>query len=77
VSSSFGVTKPTFLEVDQGAPVADLLTPYATLVYVQMNRRVIVCLFHHVVSPSSVIFQGEGDFGIDTYVAFRSIFTSI
>lgn len=72
MSSSLGVTKPTFLEVDEGAPVADLLTPYAPCVYVQMNRRVIVYLFHHVVSPSSVIFQGEGDFGIGTCVAFRS-----
>jgi len=72
VSSSFGVTKPTFLEVDQGAPVADLLTPYVTCVYVQMSRRVIVCLFHYVVSPSSMNFRGEGDFGIGTCDAFRS-----
>lgn len=73
MSSSFGVTEPAFLKVDRGAPVAELLTtPLRDLgVYVQMNRRVIAtCLFHHVVSPSSVIFRGKGDHG------FHGTFTS-
>ncbi|KAJ5156210.1 hypothetical protein N7492_009013 [Penicillium capsulatum] len=51
------VTEPTFLEVDPGAPVADLLIPYAS-VHVQMNRRVRTAHVHHVFPPD---FQADQD----------------
>lgn len=48
------VTKPTFLEVDPRRPCSSSANPIRALSRVQMNRRVIE-IFHHVVSPSSVI----------------------